>query len=396
MSAKGNKCCCCGECKGVVGCCACACKTLCFSIEKDYRIFGAEGDVVDGVFGVTIRFPGGSVSVSVTVEEDEYGQCYRIEKENGEEIRRLRIPQDVGCTLSGTIDSSEGPVDYSCTTKITPDCNTCECLCECICGTVYEYDTAGNLSTGLVNFGRMCWSEYEQHYEGTLPGTDPGDPEKHAILKILRNEYTGECYLKAIVDGEESSEMLATSSMCRKPSFQGGFDYLDNYSQIKSQFFFRCAVCEEECKPIPNCNCLDEISGEIIQLPSDLTVTFYSQYEKSIEPAGQFCTATSSWRIYWRGKTRRESNAYYSDAAVAYFGNNGSPVFYDFESIGDGCSFQVISSLWPCFADFGFVNGETADFNYDTFSCNPFYAKFIVGPNAPSETGNYTRFELTE
>jgi hypothetical protein len=270
MKSAVSKCCCCGECKGVVGCCACACKTLCFSIEGAYRTYGSEADWDGEAFETVLDSDAGEVNVSVTFEQDEYG-CYVIGNEGGYEKVRYEVGYEILCNnLTGVIPTSVGDVSFVCTTKAKPRCTTCECLCECVCVTLTDYSGYGDGE--YVYTGKLCWDEYTQMYSGTVAEiTQSADPLTREVQIWIRpNEYTDECEMLVYVDGEESSVIPLILENCNGRDFNHIVDFSDGSGGTKYTAQIRCAECHEECDPVPNlCFC----PGRIV---SSITATMFS------------------------------------------------------------------------------------------------------------------------
>lgn len=270
MAAKGNKCCCCGECKGVVACCACACKTLCFSIEGAYQTYGAEADWIDEEFAATLDSDDGEVNVSVTFEENEYG-CFVIGNEDGYEKVRYEIGVDINCrALSGTIPTSVGDVAFTCTDKIKPECTTCDCLCECICIIVRDFTEP--YGGEYIYSGKGCWNQYTQEYSGTVNEQTQTAPNLTREVRALTrpNEYDGTCEMVVLVDGEESAVIPLTLENCTRREFSHEVDILDEEGEVKYTVLLRCAECHEECDLPPNlCFC----PGRVV---TAITATMFS------------------------------------------------------------------------------------------------------------------------
>jgi hypothetical protein len=270
MSAKGNKCCCCGECKGVVGCCVCACKTLCFSIEGAYKTYGAEADWDGEAFETVLDSDDGEVNVSVTFESNDYG-CFVVGNEDGYEKVRYEVGVDITCrALSGTIPTSVGDVAFACAPKIQPDCSTCECLCECICVRLTDYSGYGDGE--YIYTGKLCWDVYTQEYAGTVEEfTQTADPLTRQVRALIRpNEYSGECEMVVYVDGEESDVVPLTLDNCIRNQFSHIVEFLDDANQPKYNVQINCAECHEECDPVPNlCFC----PGRVV---TSITATMFS------------------------------------------------------------------------------------------------------------------------
>jgi hypothetical protein len=244
MAAKGNKCCCCGECKGVVGCCSCACKTICFSIEGEYRTFGSEADWLDDSFSTQLAIEDDSVAVSLIFDNDGY-DCYLVAFADGYERARFKVGYDIFCTnLSGSFPTSLGEVSFQCTDKIKPECTTCGCLCECICVIVRDY--TGPYGDYLFG-GKLCWT-YGEYTGSADEMTGRGPVESRSVTaRIYPDEYTGECLMVVTVDGMESDPVALTLQNCERGTFSHEVAIFDGDNVQAYSVELRCAECHEDC-----------------------------------------------------------------------------------------------------------------------------------------------------
>jgi len=352
MPLKTNKCCCCPECKGEVGCCSCACKTLCFVFTDGYKSFSAEGDASGGRYSAMVVTPTGPVSVSVLITEDDYGNCIAIGYEGATEKIRYRIPEEMSCSnISGTIPTSKGNITFECATKVRTECSNCDCLCECLCVTVYENDgPAGGSNSLNIWFGKACFGGGQ--FSGSLPNIDLVSPDGGVVIAFLKTSdpYDGEaCEMKVTFNGEDSELIALNSTFCERKNFQMAVPIYDQYGNEKYTVLFQCASCEEECKIIPNCYCIDPYTGDVIFIPNTLTVSFRKTIEISSDPPST-CVHESSFPIYWRGKNRtQQSNAWYSEGWDNYDFTYGIVGTWDYDGSGQGdCPLRVIANPLLC------------------------------------------------
>jgi hypothetical protein len=403
MAAKGNKCCCCGECNGPAGCCTCVCKTLCFTLPDGYTTQNDEGDSVGGVYSGFIRYSGGAVSVSVALETDEYGQCYRVTREGTTEKSRDRIPEDVSCSgaMSGSIATSAGTVSFQCATKVRTDCVNCDCLCECLCVTVYENDSSGASGSTSANiwFGKACFAGGQ--FSGSLPNIDLVSPDGSVVISFPKTQdpYDNEksCEMKVTFNGDDSELIALNATFCERENFQMTVPIYDQYGVEKYTVLFQCASCEEECKIIPNCYCYDDATNEYIFIPNTLTVSIRKTVEVSGSPP-TVCTNEFSFPIFWRGKNRtQQSNAWYSEG-FDLLDPSTDPVTigkYDYDSLASNpdCPMRLI--LQPVLCSFtSFTFNDAASQGDPTLgslglvppiSCRPFEANYHILSDDPGD-----------
>lgn len=255
MKSAVSKCCCCGECNGRIGCCVCTCKTLCFSAEGSYETFGKQADWEYDRYQTVLVTDKGYVDVSITFGEDSYGRCTVIASADGEEVATFVVGEDIECdNLTGSFPTSIGVVNFTCVTRINPQCSTCDCLCECVCVTVT--DTPDDLSTYQFA-GKLCWGT--DRYSGTIKASRGRGPihERHVeIVFRAKNsapgaeyEYNGDvCEVIAIVDGVESLPVEPFSEDCTRDRLSLAISIFDEDNRLIFVVEANCAECYENCE----------------------------------------------------------------------------------------------------------------------------------------------------